>query len=408
MPKWTNKGHEFDELGEKFIKNKNILLLGKEEECEKIKKKLDFLGVEIRTITDFITNEKPKLNLLEKLSTRIKTTALFNSNFKGVVIFAGNTINRYALKHIKRKIEEYNILSYADFEFLQKYLSIFAVYVADKVYFKDNSFLCTTICNLNCEYCLNFSPYDKNQQHYDIARLKRDVDIFFNCVDRVGLFHISGGEPFLYSSLAELIAYIYDNYKDKIYEIGVATNGTTIPSDELCETIKRCNVRLEIDDYTRAIPRLKDLVDKIREKLKNFDIEPVVHITDQFVEMFPPRTMYGDLGEEVLRKHYDSCGADFREFKNGKLSDCNYSSFATQAGMIQYNEDDYYDFEKFEPEKKKELVEFRLGYCIRGYAEFCKCCEGLPRINKFTSPGGGQAKGKYEFCEKLRTNLCKG
>ena len=398
MPKWTNKGHEFDELGNYFKENKNILILGYDDnKNNEIKKKLDFLADKVK-----ITSKKVNTILYYLIKH-------FGTEFlpKNTIIIVEQDSHKILRRLLSHKSVQQNKNVFMQNDFFEKYLSIFAVYAADKVYFKDNSFLCTSICNLNCEFCLNFTPYDKNKQHFDINRLKNDVDTFFNCVDMVGLFHISGGEPFLYPDLIELIEYIYKNYKKKIIQIGIATNGTTIPSDELCKTLKQCEVRTEIDDYTIAISRLKPSFDAVKAKMENFGITPVVHVTEKFVEMFPPRTMWGELGDEVLQQHYCECGADFRELIDGKLSNCNYSSFATRAKMIEYNNDDYYDLKNHSKDKNKELVEFRLGYCNRGYSELCKYCEGLPRINKYTSPGGGQAKGQFDFNEKLKSKLVK-
>lgn len=47
MPKWTNKGHEFDSLGTIFLKNREIAFIGNEQACKLIQKKLIFLEVPI-------------------------------------------------------------------------------------------------------------------------------------------------------------------------------------------------------------------------------------------------------------------------------------------------------------------------------------------------------------------------
>ena len=50
-----------------------------------------------------------------------------------------------------------------------------------------------------------------------LDQVKKDIDIFFSVVDYIMLFHISGGEPFLYPYLKELVTYIGENYRDKIH-----------------------------------------------------------------------------------------------------------------------------------------------------------------------------------------------
>ena len=45
--KWKNKGHEFDELGKIFKKNKDLLFLGDIDKAKKMKEWLRFLGAKI-------------------------------------------------------------------------------------------------------------------------------------------------------------------------------------------------------------------------------------------------------------------------------------------------------------------------------------------------------------------------
>ena len=43
--------------------------------------------------------------------------------------------------------------------------------------------------------------------------------------------------------------------------------------------------------------------------------------------------------------------------------------------------EEVYDLTQFTPEKKKELVEFRLGYTSKGYTNFCRKCRGFTPEN---------------------------
>ena len=97
---------------------------------------------------------------------------------------------------------------------VEEFLSIYYVYKYDMVYFSSISFLPSTVCNLKCNACLNFNTYAKKFYVRDFDDITKDIDLFFSCVDRVMLFHVSGGEPFLYPHIAEVIGYI-DNYYGK-------------------------------------------------------------------------------------------------------------------------------------------------------------------------------------------------
>lgn len=281
-------------------------------------------------------------------------------------------------------------------DFMNYYLSIFAVYVSEKVYSSSNCFICTTVCNLNCKNCLNFKPYDKKLQHYDIETLENSIDLYFSAIDRVGLFHVSGGEPFLYPHLSRLLTYIGEKYREKIDILGTVTNSTVIPSDELCKTLEKYNVRLEIDDYTKSVPQLKKGYDKLLEKLSSYNITIQINeagIQWKWFSVLPSRNDLSNSTDKILIEKFSKCNNPFMEFKKDKFHQCCYAEFAEQAGLIKQSEYDSYKISSPAKMNKNELVEFRLGYTERGYVEFCKYCNGLPSINPVAEIPAEQAAG---------------
>lgn len=405
MPKWTNKGHEFDELGNYFKKHNQITIYAEsEEEVFILKKKLEFLNVKINIIHRLPAYNGGGYNgvrkLIYKISYKLKKIFYGKMNKykleKSIILFSNASRDSFYFMCGKGYIENKDLFMAETF--FAKYLSVFAVYVCDKVYFPSNSFICTTVCTLNCRDCLNFAPYDKHKEHYDIERLKKNVDVYLKAVDRSGRFHISGGEPFSYPHLEELVRYIHNNYRDKIDVLTVVTNMTIMPSDELCNALKECDVYLELDDYTQTNPERKEMYNKVLEKLKKFDIsiEQIVAGTLwNWVSVFPPKEVMTD--ENLLIKKYDCCGSVFQEIKDGKLFGCCYCEFIAQAKIFPYKEDDYFDLNTYIPEQKKELVEFRLKYNKKGYVEFCKYCNGLPPYNQEFIQPAIQTKGYLDW-----------
>lgn len=112
---------------------------------------------------------------------------------------------------------------------MEIFMSVYFAYQREELYIPSISFLPSTKCNLNCEACLNFTPYMKEPMVRSWEIVKADVDMFFRCVDYIMLFHISGGEPFLYPHLAQLIEYIGENYRHKVHFLRTVTNGTVLP-----------------------------------------------------------------------------------------------------------------------------------------------------------------------------------
>ena len=125
MPKWTNKGHEFDELGNYFRKNKNILILGYDEKKNnKIKEKLKFLA--------------GKVNITAK---KVNTFLYYLIKYFGIAFLPKNTIiiveqdsPKILRRLLSHKSVQQNKNLFIQNDFFEKYLSIFAVYVADITY----------------------------------------------------------------------------------------------------------------------------------------------------------------------------------------------------------------------------------------------------------------------------------
>jgi MoaA/NifB/PqqE/SkfB family radical SAM enzyme len=414
--KWVNKGHEFDALGAVFQKNNKLFLVGTAEDNEALCTKLDFLGIAIET-SSLPKGRNSKLSELFYLLLNLLPSPLFgrisriagrrncesDKSGKTVIINHPNIFYaEYILQQftmIGKYIKNENIFLVNDF--MEKYLSVFAIYVCGKVYLYNIGIIVTTLCNLNCKYCLNFTPYNRNMKHRPLEELKNELDILFPCVDRLANLSISGGETMLYPNVGDLLQYISDRYRNKIDNIGIGTNGTTIPSDELCMILRKSKVTVYADNYSKSIPRLKIPYKKFIEKLVKYGIEHKQIYIKQFYKTFPPLKNYSLYDDLRLSDRFDKCiQVHYQDQKNGRIAACCYAAYALEAGLIDESEDDYYEINNFPHsiQSKKELVEFRLGYTNKGYVEFCKYCNGFPAINSHIAKNGAeQVKGKLAW-----------
>ena len=196
------------------------------------------------------------------------------------------------------------------------------------------------------------------------------------------LFHVSGGEPMLYKHTADLIEYIDKNYGHKIGTLRTVTNGTVIPKEEVFVKLSKCNIEITVDDYREAVPRFNSRFDQLIEKLEEYNIKYYINKAESWIDLAPDTTDYSKLSEEEMIKHRDSCSQSWEELRDGKIYSCNYAAYATVAGIAgEQDLEETYNLEKFTPEKKKELVEFRLGYTEKGYTNFCKKCRGFTPEN---------------------------
>lgn len=61
---------------------------------------------------------------------------------------------------------------------MEIFMSVYFAYQREELYIPSISFLPSTKCNLNCEACLNFTPYMKEPMVRSWEIVKADVDMF--------------------------------------------------------------------------------------------------------------------------------------------------------------------------------------------------------------------------------------
>lgn len=368
--KWGNKGHEYDNTYEHMREKKRFYLFGAGDYGNQF---INILKDEIN-IVGYIDNNKEKQG---NMINGVKCYALEQvqcDKETGIIV----TMSQIARINPILQLKKESLKQDVDFFLIEEFLSVYYVYKYNKVYFSSISFLPSTICNLKCRHCLNFNPFAEKFYVREWDDLIKDVDLFFSCIDNIMLFHVSGGEPLLYKHTADLIEYIDKNYGDRINTLRTVTNGTVIPSDEVLEKLSHCKIEVTIDDYRDAVPKYKDNLDILVQKFQKYKIKYYINKADAWIDLAPEKTDYSELSENQLIRHRDLCTQSWQELRGGKLYSCNYAAYAQVAGIAGSEDAEaYYDLGLYKSDKKKELVEFRLGYTEKGYTNFCKMCRGF-------------------------------
>ena len=374
--KWTNKGHEFDHVYENLKKKKSFYLFGAGMYGQAMYEELTKLEV---NILGYIDNDQTRQH---KVFNGKQIYALDEIELKRdeAIIVCVTPFSRGPIMQqlqIAQYVYNENVFT------MEIYMSLKYVYELDKMYISSISFLPSTRCNLNCEACLNFTPYIKHQMIRPLDQVKKDIDIFFSVVDYIMLFHISGGEPFLYPYLKELVTYIGENYRDKIHFLQTVTNGTIELMDDILEVLAKYQVGITIDDYRDAVPEKREAFDKALAQVEKYQLRHDVNKVDKWIDLAPTKTDHSDWNEWRLIKHFESCHEPWQELREGKLYSCNYASYAAVAGLVEENEEENFKLDTYTKNQMKELMEFRLGYNTKGYVEFCKKCAGFVDINPY-------------------------
>ncbi|MDR1612415.1 MAG: radical SAM protein [Planctomycetota bacterium] len=382
--KWANKGNEFARYRHALDGRTNIYLYG-----------AGILGLEVAEILErcaawlpwnasFVDNDPEKLAAGRVASLPVIAHAALArvDRRKSFVVVCGRESNMVWM------IEALDVMGFEfgknvfthDF-FALKLLPLYFFRHHNMVYFSSLSTLPTTRCNLNCRGCLNFNPYLRTHATYDIAAMRDSLDALFGVVDLIFRFQITGGEPFLYPGLGDLANLIGENYAERIVKFEVVTNGTVLPTDEMCATFKNNKVRVILDDYRNSLEGHDGRYREILERLLDRGVSVQENRVDAWFDLAPETTDHSACRPEQLETRFDRCGCPYASLENKRISSCNYAWYACKAGLVEYIPGEYFDLTGVTDESRAELVEFRMGFSEKGYVEFCKRCAGYRRIN---------------------------
>lgn len=372
--KWTNKGHEFDSVYETLKTKRGFYLFGVGMYGKAVYQELKKLGEQ--TI-GFIDNDKTKQHTTYDGMTIYPLDEIKLREDEAIILCISAHDRRKLFEQLFAAGYRYNDNLYT----MEIFMSLKFVYGLDKMYVPTVSILPSTCCNLNCKACLNFTPYIKHHRILEFEKVKADVDEFFSVVDYTMLFMVTGGEPFIYPEIEKVLQYIGENYRNQMHFLQTVTNGTVAISEEMMKLMAKYDVCVTLDDYRDVLPEASENYRKIVEGFQKYGIEYAENKADFWIDLAPTITDHLDWDEKRLQKYFQGCNVPWQDFQNGKLYACNYARYAQVAGFVEEKEEEAFYFKNYLPERKKELMEFRLGYNEKGYLEFCKKCAGFVPIN---------------------------
>lgn len=127
------------------------------------------------------------------------------------------------------------------------------------------------VCNLKCKNCLAFIPYYEKKWIMGLAEAKITIKNYFDVVDSVGTFTITGGEPLLNQEIAKIL-WETNIYRAQIRNnIDFVTNATIVPAEDVLNFFaqNRDHARIILSDYG---PELSVKMDEIRALLDERNI----------------------------------------------------------------------------------------------------------------------------------------
>lgn len=390
--KWTNKGNEFDDYRRMFESRNGILIYGAGLRGAQVYDDLKNLDI----VDGFVDRDIEKQKNGWHHGNVVYAPSVLREG-KYFIITAIREEHQKQLDEIHQTLNAMGLVhgvDYIDYTEIGDKGSFFQMYwlfAKNKAIVSSINFIPSTVCNLVCEKCLDFTPLlNKNKRHVikSLETMKAEIDLFFQWVDYIPRLQISGGEPLLYPDIVSLIAYIGENYRCRIGErFEIVLNGTIVPNEIQCLTLKKYDVLCVVDDYTEQVKQARKTRQQIFSVLEKYKIRYEDNKVDFWFDLEVDITDNSDKSEEEMVEYFQNCAMPFRSNHNGKIYICPFSNFAMKAGIIEDSDDDCFDLhQEITTQSKRAFVEFMLGYSELGYAHLCRRCKGWHTINDSRIP----------------------
>ncbi|AGA70306.1 molybdenum cofactor biosynthesis enzyme [Desulfitobacterium dichloroeliminans LMG P-21439] len=380
--RWTSKGHELDKFGEEYLQVEDLYIWGVSEVAKKCYDFLLFLNFNNKFNIIFLDKCSEKQNELFCGKKVFSPQSLLestrqNAKKKAVILAFSNgqdevreLLNRYGIVNVFSALQQHN----RNDNFIQNFLCVWAMYKYGILISHWTNYCLTTRCNLNCKGCLNFTSYINNPRDETFNEFKSHIDMVFSKFDYLYSLHFSGGEPLLHKELPRFLDYISENYRERIFELFVITNGSIVPSVGVLKAIKQARCSVSLDDYSKNVPLCASRIESVKCAFENADIPVTLVRTDSWYDFEINDTDNSSLSEEEMIKHKDNCNSFLHDFYNGQIYGCCYHKFAQKAGIASETDNDYIDIAS---SSKMEILEFRQGFTNKGYVGFCRRCRGF-------------------------------
>ncbi len=379
--KWTNKGHEFDDLAKEVLKKGHEYYIWgaklrgasfyeafKEEihiagflDADPERRKQPFYGYDVLDPNEFLKEKKENV--------RIITASLHKRE-----MFA--------------KAETVGYLPNKDIFYAEEFNCLYKLYQYNHLEIHYIGYRVTERCTLRCKQCAGLIPYIQEPRSVSLELMKKDLAQLFSCIDKLNSLGIMGGDPMLLPYINDLLVHVGETYLGtKISNIIFCTNAVILPTDEMLHLWKKYDVDVRFTDY-REFTGKKQKIDEMIALLTAHGIRYICQKSEYWLDFGYPQQSNGLTTEEQLVALAERCSERNPNFMNGRMYYCSRADSVERSGYYQIAEGDYFELDHFT--SKKELMEYILGYTDRGYIELCKKCNGTFGENDRKIPVGEQ------------------
>ena len=231
--------------------------------------------------------------------------------------------------------------------------------------------LLTDKCTLCCEGCCAFVDRFTNPQHMDAEKLLEGVKTIFRNIDGCINVQLIGGEPFIYPEMGKVLDFLLT--ENKVFKIGIVTNGTVIPGDDVLSRIRNEKVFVEISDYG-----LLEIQAKVVNAFEKNKVNFRMFSGQEYWSDYGDPTICREKTEEELKNEYFHCfdGKKCKAFDGERLYMCYHAAKMKHLGV----EWDYlHDSRSLTDGDIKKNI---LDCYLQRYAKACNYCAEMVKDKK--------------------------
>lgn len=248
----------------------------------------------------------------------------------------------------------------------------------------------TTYCNLKCKHCLAFIPYYDKRFSMTIEEAKRILDIYFQVVDSVEHFTVTGGEPLLNKDCAQILEEVF-RYKNQITgSVDFVTNGTMEIPDDIITILaeNRDKTKVVLSNYGENLSIKIGMIEatlkqrNIPYRISKFYGDNLYY--DGWIDFSNHDLKWKTIEErdENAQKCVHRVGKYF-VINNGELHCCSRSYWRIRQGIIPKIKGEYVpllDDSVSIEEKRQDLIEMFNKKSSTSCAYCVGLCNGVPRV----------------------------
>lgn len=190
------------------------------------------------------------------------------------------------------------------------------------------------VCTLKCECCCESIPFISNAGFVNASDVISDIEKLTDACEYLERLEFIGGEPFLHSELAQILEAALS--MKRVGYLYVFTNGSIVPTDELCQILKNPRIMIHISNYNEEWPdKLPNNIANVKRKFDEQGIRYIFLENSSWLDI--SQFEANGLSDEVLEIEFAKCFINHcHRLFNGILYRCPHQFAGIQMNKIQH------------------------------------------------------------------------